>query len=107
MRTKKMNVSQFVQRAIDLGACKDGLALFEGKKGNVIKRIRKMCEIANRRWDILNYGESTYSHRDALRWFYINQNDFYDRGISLGFGLLVEPHSEDGYDRFRVEVIHD
>ena len=104
MRTKKMNVNEFIQRAIALGACETGLRLFTGKKGNVIQRIRKMCEIANRRWDILNYGESNANHRSALQWFYNHQHDFYDRGISLGLALWRE---EDGYGRFRVEVIHD
>jgi len=105
MRTKKMNVSEFIQRAAALKACESGLRLFTGKKGNVIQRIRKMCEIANRRWDILAFGDSNSAHRSALNWFYDYQHDFYDRGISLGFALC---HGvEDGFSRYWVEVIHD
>lgn len=100
-----MNVSEFTQRALDLNACESGIRLFMGKKGSVIKRIRKMCEIANRRWDTLTYGDSNGAHRSALNWFYDYQHYFYDRGISLGFALCRGV--EDGFSRYWVEVIHD
>lgn len=62
MRTKQISVDQFLEVVRDAGACKEGIASFNRKGGSVKQRLRKMCEVANRR-DRAGHLEDGY-----LRW---------------------------------------
>ena len=103
MRIKKLTVKKFIERAIQLDACDEGLALFKNKKGTVIQRIRKMCEIANRTFVYGRRNDGRYNHRSALDWLVTHQTDFDD----LGFELLDYNITLDGVRIFRVEITND
>ncbi len=95
MRTnRKMTVPEFVKRAKEIGACSEGLDLFLNKSGSVLRRIKKMCEAANR--------AGSNKHWEAMEWFTRRQDDFYDRGIRLGFCVYIV--NDGGYHRLEVDA---
>lgn len=80
MRTKQISVDQFLKAVRDAGACKEGIASFNRKGGSVKQRLRKMCEVANRR------GRAGHPEDGYLRWLAIRSEGSPEfLGFSVGY----------------------